>query len=71
MENRNGEFIIDKICERLGEKGVRLYDSNIVSCLKNMDKYQISQLVNMGDVSDWKNERINKMLNPEGDTNEE
>ena len=60
MENRDGNFIIDKICDRLREEDRRLYDANIICKLRDMNKYQIMQLVNLGDVQDWHNDRYVK-----------
>jgi hypothetical protein len=59
MEDRNGKFIISKICERLKEKSIPLNDSCIVKELQAMNKYEVSQLISFGEVCTWKNSRIN------------
>lgn len=56
----NGEQLIDKICQKLREKDIRTYDSNIVNELRNLTQNQLSQLVNLGDIDTWRNERINQ-----------
>jgi hypothetical protein len=58
MHNRNGEWVIEKICERLKFEAGLCHDENIIRVLSNMDKYQVSQLVNLGYVVDWQNEKV-------------
>lgn len=55
-----GADIIDKIATRLDEQDIRCYDTNIIACLRNLTAAELAQLVNLGDVIQWHNDRINK-----------
>jgi hypothetical protein len=57
MNERDGNYIIDKLAERLTEKNKLATDGNIVNLIMSMNKYEILQLATMGDVSLWVNER--------------
>lgn len=52
-----GEEFIHKICEKLEEEEILLYDSNIVRKLASLTGTELSELINTGDVISWKNER--------------
>jgi len=58
--NLNGEQLIDALCKRLDFQDKRLYDANILSLLRSLDRYELNQLIIFGDIDKWINERNNK-----------
>ena len=55
--NKNGRQIIEAIVRRLNDLDIRCYDTEIVSKLASLDKYEISQLTTTGDIDIWVKER--------------
>ena len=53
-----GRDIIDRIVGRIIDKGDRPYDSVIVRYLRELDHKQTLELFTLGDVSQWRNEKI-------------
>jgi len=41
----NGKELIEKICNRLEKKGIRMYDSQIVKEINILTQYELEQLV--------------------------
>jgi len=55
--NKNGRQIIEAIVRRLNDLDIRCYDTEIVSKLASLDKYEINQLTTTGDIDIWVKER--------------
>jgi hypothetical protein len=55
----SGKQIIDAIARRLDEENIRCYDAAIVERLRNLSSGEIMQLIHLGDVTRWHNERLN------------
>lgn len=53
-----GKMFIDAIVKRLADKNVRCYDSAIVQRLSSLSAPQLMQLVSVGDIQQWHNDRI-------------
>jgi len=51
--NYNGEQIKDAIVRRLNDENVRCYDSAIVAKLVELNRYELSQLVEFGEIDKW------------------
>lgn len=58
--NLNGEQLIEALCRRLDFQDERLYDTNIMSLLRSLDRYELNQLITFGDIDKWINERNKK-----------
>ena len=56
--NYNGEQIKDAIVRRLNDENIRCYDSAIVAKLCELNRYELNQLVEFGEIDKWLNERI-------------
>jgi len=56
----NGKYFVSIISKRLNYEKILAYDSNIVNKIRELNKYQLLQLVTMGDVAEWHNDEINK-----------
>ncbi len=52
-----GKEFIEKICNRLRDKDVRLYDSNIRNEIESMTANELNELVSLGDVALWVTQR--------------
>jgi hypothetical protein len=52
-----GKEFIEKICERLRDKDIRLYDSHIRQEIEEMRADDLKELILKGDVTLWKNQR--------------
>lgn len=52
-----GKNLIDKICQRLKEENILLYDSAIKQKIESLTATQLSELVNLGDVTSWVRDR--------------
>ncbi len=55
-----GKELSEKLCERLDDLNVLPYDHNLYKLLKSLTKAELSQLVNLGDVVEWHNDRIDE-----------
>lgn len=54
-----GEELIARIAQRLDEEDIRCYDSAIVTRIKYLTSSELNQLVSLGDVIQWHNDRVN------------
>jgi hypothetical protein len=52
-----GKEFIEKVCERLRDEDVRLYDSNIKNKIESLTANELSELVSLGDIALWKTQR--------------
>ena len=55
-----GEILINAIVNRLNDLDIRCYDSAIVRQIRELSHYELNQILYSGEVSSWRNERINK-----------
>ena len=55
--NYNGKQIKDAIVRRLNDENIRCYDSAIVAKLVELNRYEVSQLVEFGEVDIWLTDR--------------
>ena len=55
--NKTGSEIIAAIVRRLKDEDELCYDSAIVAKLRELDRYELAQLVNFGDIDKWVSER--------------
>ena len=55
----NAEKMIEAIVQRLNDKNIRCYDTNIVAEIRNLTNGELNQLVSFGDVDKWIRERNN------------
>ena len=55
--NYNGEQIKDAIVRRLNDENIRCYDSAIVAKLVELNRYEVTQLVEFGEIDRWLSER--------------
>ena len=55
--NYNGKQIKDAIVRRLNDENIRCYDSAIVAKLVELNRYELSQLVEFGEIDKWLSER--------------
>jgi len=55
--NYNGEQIKDAIVRRLNDENIRCYDSSIIAKLVELDRYELSQLVEFGEIDKWLTDR--------------
>jgi hypothetical protein len=55
-----GEQIVSALADRLSDMGQRCHDSAIVALLATLNWQQVNQLTALGDVSQWRNERVNR-----------
>jgi hypothetical protein len=53
----NGKEFIEKICNKLREENVLLYDAHIRNKIESLTEVELRELINFGDVIKWKNER--------------
>ena len=60
---KDGEGFIEVICQRLREENILLYDSNIMQKIRTLTNGELNQIVSLGDVINWHNDRINKERN--------
>lgn len=58
--NKNGEQLIDIICDRIRFKEGLCYDSTIVQILRGMTNVELNEAITFGNVSSWVNEKRNK-----------
>lgn len=58
--NTDGKKLIDGLCERLQDQGKPCTDSQIMTLLRSLDRYDVNQLVVFGTVDKWKIEKIVK-----------
>ncbi len=56
----NGNELSEKLLERLDDLKVLPYDHNLYKLLTSLTKAELSQLVNLGDVTEWHNDRIDE-----------
>ena len=56
----NGETLINILCNRLLDLNRLATDGNIVNLLRGMTITELRQAVDLGDVTEWHNERILK-----------
>ena len=57
---KDGEGFIEVICQRLREENILLYDSHIVQKIRTLTNGELNQIVSLGDVIDWHNDRAEK-----------
>ena len=57
MIKRDGEFIENELCYRVKSLGQLCTDSSIINLLRSMDEFEILELVTLGRVSKWRNEK--------------
>ena len=55
--NYNGEQIKDAIVRRLNDENIRCYDSSIIAKLVELNRYELSQLVEFGEIDKWLTDR--------------
>ena len=55
--NYNGKQIKDAIVRRLKDENIRCYDSAIVAKLVELNRYEVTQLVEFGEIDRWLSER--------------
>ena len=55
--NYNGKQIKDAIVRRLNDENIRCYDSSIIAKLVELDRYELSQLVEFGEIDKWLTDR--------------
>ena len=55
--NYNGKQIKDAIVRRLNDENIRCYDSAIVAKLVELNRYELNQLVEFGEIDRWLSER--------------
>jgi len=53
----SGKELIEKICQKLREENILLYDSAIKQKIESLTANELSELVNLGDVSSWIRDR--------------
>ena len=59
--NTDGKKLINKLCERLEDKGKLCTDSQIIMLLRSLDRHEVNELATFGKVIKWENEKINKI----------
>lgn len=52
-----GRDIIERIANRINDKGEMAYDSTILRYLRNLNHKQTLELFTLGDVAKWRNEK--------------
>ena len=52
-----GKELIEKVCERLRDEDIRLYDSNIKNKIESLTAMELNQLVSLGDIDSWVRDR--------------
>ena len=67
MEKINGRKFIEIICQRLEDEGQLLFDSNIVMKINTLSDREINQIISLGDVVNWHNDRIVKLKTNQND----
>jgi len=55
--NYTGKQIKDAIVRRLKDENIRCYDSAIVAKLVELNRYELNQLVEFGEIDKWLSER--------------
>ena len=55
--NYTGKQIKDAIVRRLKDENIRCYDSAIVAKLVELNRYELNQLVEFGEIDRWLSER--------------
>ena len=55
--NYTGKQIKDAIVRRLNDENIRCYDSAIVAKLVELNRYELNQLVEFGEIDRWLSER--------------
>ena len=64
MDNlsKDGKGFIEVICQRLRDQDILLYDHNIRKLIETLNNGELNQIVSLGDVVSWHNERIQKQI---------
>jgi len=58
--NTNGQDFINSLCRRLRDQCKLCTDSQILTLLRSLDRYEVNQIITFGDTDKWKRERIAK-----------
>ena len=58
----DGKALVNILCNRLTHMNRLATDGNIVSLLRNMSRVELNQAVNLGDVTEWHNDRVKKEM---------
>ena len=51
--NFNGEYIITAVGEKINKNGLPPTDSNIIKAIRDLNNYELAELINFGNVSKW------------------
>ena len=60
--NIDGKKLIKIVVERLAENDIRCYDSAIVGELRELNTYELSQLILFGTTEKWEKDRKERRL---------
>lgn len=70
MMNYNGEDLVNVIIKRMEDENFipvdgGHYTNEILRRIRNLNRGQLNQIVSFGDVTEWHNDRINKLTQEE------
>jgi len=57
----SGEQFIKAVADRLTQKGIPCYDSNIVKAIQGLSHYELNMVVFEGTCRKWYNEMVNHL----------